>query len=106
MRKRAEELAKGRTERVTTGHLLAAIASLPGLAKDLLEERLDAEVLLKAARVTTDDANDALQRAVQRAREFAARSPQREPSAIHLLFALCQPGAAPRTAPSSSAAST
>jgi ATP-dependent Clp protease ATP-binding subunit ClpC len=91
LRRLAEELAKGRTERTTTGHLLAAIASQAGRAAELLSERrLDANVLLKAARVTTDDANDGVTRAVQRARELAARSPDREPSAIHLLFALCQ----------------
>ncbi len=87
----AESLAKGRTERTTTGHLLAAIASCPGGASDLLHERrLDVEVLLKAARVATDDATDGVNRAIQRAREFAQRSPGREPNAVHLLFALCQ----------------
>jgi ATP-dependent Clp protease ATP-binding subunit ClpC len=87
----AEEMAKGRGERVTTGHLLAAIASGSGVACELLNERrLDAEVLLKAARVLTDDHTDAVSRAIQRARELAARSPKREGSAIHLLFALCQ----------------
>jgi ATP-dependent Clp protease ATP-binding subunit ClpC len=91
LRRLAEELAKGRTERATTGHLLAAIASQPGRAAELLHDRrLDAEVLLKAARVTTDDATDGVTRAVQRARELAARSPDREPTAVHLLFALCQ----------------
>jgi ATP-dependent Clp protease ATP-binding subunit ClpC len=91
LRRLAEELANGRTERTTTGHLLAAVASQPGRAAELLRERrLDAEVLLKAARVTTDDATDGVARAVQRARELAARSPDREPTAIHLLFALCQ----------------
>jgi ATP-dependent Clp protease ATP-binding subunit ClpC len=91
LRKLAEELAKGRHERVTTGHLLTAIASKSGSAADLLKERrLDSEVLLKAARVLTDDATDAVTRAMQRARDFAARSPAREPSALHLLFALCQ----------------
>jgi ATP-dependent Clp protease ATP-binding subunit ClpC len=91
LRRLAEELAKGRTERTTTGHLLAAVASQPGCAADLLRERrLEAEVLLKAARVTTDDASDGVARAIQRARELAARSPDREPTAIHLLFALCQ----------------
>jgi ATP-dependent Clp protease ATP-binding subunit ClpC len=84
-------MAKGRSERPTTGHLLAAIASRPGGAADLLRERrLDAEVLLKAARVLTDDHTDAVSRAMQRARELAARSPSREPNAVHLLFALCQ----------------
>jgi ATP-dependent Clp protease ATP-binding subunit ClpC len=87
----AEEMAKKRGERVTTGHLLAAIASKASGAADLLKERrLDAEVLLKAARVLTDDHADAVARAMQRARELAARSPAREAKAVHLLFALCQ----------------
>jgi ATP-dependent Clp protease ATP-binding subunit ClpC len=91
LRKVADELAKGRGERVTTGHLLAAIASNPGSAAELLKERrLDAEVLLKAARVLTDDHADAVSRAFQRTRELAARSPSRDASGIHLLFALCQ----------------
>jgi len=91
LRKRADEMAKARGERVTTGHLLAAIASHAGGASELLKERrLDAEVLLKAARVLTDDHADAVSRAMQRARELAARSPSREAGAIHLLFALCQ----------------
>jgi ATP-dependent Clp protease ATP-binding subunit ClpC len=90
LRKLAEELAKGRA-RTTTGHLLAAIASRESGAADLLQERrLDVEVLVKAARVTTDDAADSVTRAIQRAREFASRSPGREPNAVHLLFALCQ----------------
>jgi ATP-dependent Clp protease ATP-binding subunit ClpC len=90
LRKLAEELARGRKERPTTGHLLAAIAQGPGIATDLLKERLlDADVLLKAARVVTDDASDAIQRAVQRARDFAARSISADPS-LHLLYALCQ----------------
>jgi ATP-dependent Clp protease ATP-binding subunit ClpC len=91
LRKLAEDLAKSRSERVTTGHLLAAIASQTGAAAELLRERrLDAEVLLKAARVLTDDDADAVARAMQRTREFAARSATREAGAIHLLFALCQ----------------
>ncbi len=56
LRKLADEMAKGRAERVTTGHVLAAIASTSGGAADLLKERrLDAEVLLKAARIFGDD---------------------------------------------------
>ncbi len=91
LRKLAEDLAKGRNERPTTGHLLAAIAARPGSAADLLKERrLDTEVLLKAARVTMDDATDGVAKALQRARDFAARTPDREPGAMHLLFALCQ----------------
>jgi ATP-dependent Clp protease ATP-binding subunit ClpC len=91
LRKLAEEMAKGRKERATTGHLLAAIAAGSGCAADLLRERrLDSEVLLKAARVLTDDNADAVSRAMQRARELAARSPVREVAATHLLYALCQ----------------
>ena len=91
LRKLAEELAHKRKERVTTGHLLAAIADHAGAASDLLKERLlDVDVLLKAARVVTDDVPDAIGRAVQRAREFASRSAWPEPSGIHLLYALCQ----------------
>ncbi|HXX67245.1 MAG TPA: ATP-dependent Clp protease ATP-binding subunit [Polyangiaceae bacterium] len=91
LRRLAEDMAKGRGERATTGHLLAAIAADRGSAAELLRERrLDSEVLLKAARVLGDDDADAVSRAVQRARELAARSPSREAGAIHLLFALCQ----------------
>jgi ATP-dependent Clp protease ATP-binding subunit ClpC len=91
LRKLAEDMAKRRGERATTGHLLAAIAAGAGSAADLLRERrLDAEVLLQAARVLTDDHTDAVTRAMQRARELAARSPLREVAGTHLLYALCQ----------------
>jgi ATP-dependent Clp protease ATP-binding subunit ClpC len=90
LRRLAEEMAKGRGERPTTGHLLAAIASSGGSAAELLKERrLDSEVLLKAARVLVDDHADAISRAFQRAREVAARSPVREAGAVHVLYALC-----------------
>jgi ATP-dependent Clp protease ATP-binding subunit ClpC len=91
LRRVAEDLAKQRGERATTGHLLAAIATKRSAAADLLKERrLDAEVLLKAARVVTDDARDALARTVERAIQFASRAQSQEPGAMHLLFALCQ----------------
>ena len=91
LRKLAEQLSAKRGEKTTTGHLLAAIASRPSMAGDLLRERrLDVEVLLKAARVLQDDAPDAISRGVQRARELASRAASREPQAIHLLYALCQ----------------
>jgi ATP-dependent Clp protease ATP-binding subunit ClpC len=91
LRRLAEELAARRKEKAGTGHLLAAVAQAPSLASDLLRDRrLDVEVLLKAARILTDDAADAVPRAVQRAREFASRSGAREPTALHLLYALCQ----------------
>jgi ATP-dependent Clp protease ATP-binding subunit ClpC len=91
LRRLADELAKGRSERVTTGHLLAAIAKKGGTPAELLRERrLDEDVLLRAARVLTDDSPDAVKVVLERAREFAARSGAREPSALHVLFALCQ----------------
>ncbi|MEO8877135.1 MAG: ATP-dependent Clp protease ATP-binding subunit [Polyangiaceae bacterium] len=91
LRRLADDLAEKRKERATTGHLLAAIASFPSPAADLLaERRLDADVLIKAARVHTDDARDAVSRVIQRARELAARGPKREAGSLHLLFALCQ----------------
>ena len=92
LRKVAEDMAKGRGERVTTGHLLAAIASNAGGAAELLKERrLDAEVLLKAARVLTDDHADAVSRAdPARARARGALARRATPAGMHLLFALCQ----------------
>jgi ATP-dependent Clp protease ATP-binding subunit ClpC len=91
LRRLAEELSARRKEKAGTGHLLAAVAQGPSAASDLLRERrLDVDVLLKAARILTDDSPDAVSRAVQRAREFATRSGAREPEALHLLYALCQ----------------
>ena len=89
LRRLAEELAHGRKERTTSGHLLAAIVSHPSQAAELLlERRLGAEVLLKAARATTDEEVDPLARAVQRARDFAGRMGTAAPGPIHLLLAL------------------
>ncbi len=91
IRRLAGDFARQRKERPSTGHLLAALASVAGPAQTLLSERrLEAEMLLKSARVTTDDATDAFELTVQRARDFACRSAIREPGAVHLLFALCQ----------------
>ncbi|HMI88287.1 MAG TPA: ATP-dependent Clp protease ATP-binding subunit [Polyangiaceae bacterium] len=89
LRRLAEELAHSRKERTTSGHLLAAIVSHPSQAAELLLERkLGPDILLKAARATTDEEPDPLARAVQRARELAARMGTSGPSAIHLLLAL------------------
>ena len=88
IRRKAEGLAGGR--HVTTGHLLAAIASTRSLAATTLKERrLDAEVLLQAARVLTDGRPDAAERAVQRAHQLAAGSHSRKPGGAHLLSVLC-----------------
>ncbi len=102
IRKAAEELAKARGERFSTAHVLAALSARPGDVSQLLaDRRLDGDTLLRAARVATDGSPDALLRAVQRAQEFAQRAVQRAPlargeldnrapTALHLLFALCQ----------------
>lgn len=102
IRKAAEDLAKTRGERFSTAHVLAALSGKPGdVAQLLADRRLDGDTLLRAARVATDGSPDAMVRAVQRAREFAQRALQRAPlakgeidnrapTALHLLFALCQ----------------
>ena len=102
IRKAAEELAKGRGERFSTAHVLAALSARPGDVSQLLaDRRLDGDTLLRAARVATDGSPDALLRAVTRAQDFAQRAVQRAPlargekdsrapNALHLLFALCQ----------------
>lgn len=93
LRRLAEDLAREKNQKPTTTHLLAAIASgKDDAAQLLLERRLDPEVLLKAARVTVDDAADAVGRALQKARELAGRSGvgRTEARGVHALFALCQ----------------
>ncbi len=94
LRRTAEDLAKQRGQKPTTTHLLAALASgRDDAAQLLLDRRLDAEVLLKAARVTVDDTTDAIGRAIQRARELArcGRGPGgADARSVHVLFSLCQ----------------
>jgi ATP-dependent Clp protease ATP-binding subunit ClpC len=89
LRRIAENLAAARRERVTSAHLLAAIASEVSVASELLaERRLSAEQLLRAARSSSDDERDPLVEAEQRARELAQRMRGPEPGALHLLVAL------------------
>src|SRR6476661_8528994 len=89
LRRLAEELASGRKERITSAHLLAAIASRESPAADLLAERaLTAERLLRAARASTDDEPDPIRRAIERAREIGSRMGALEPLGVHLLIAL------------------
>ncbi len=93
LRRAAEELARERGQKPTTTHLLAALArGHDDAAQLLLDRRLDAEVLLKAARITVDDAAHAIASALQRARELASRSGagRTEARSVHVLFALCQ----------------
>lgn len=93
LRKMCEALAATRKERVTSAHLLAAMASKPGPAADLLSDfGLDEARLLTAARASTDDLDDPLRKATQRAREVAARTRAPEPGAVHVLVALLNDG--------------
>jgi ATP-dependent Clp protease ATP-binding subunit ClpC len=89
LRKLAHELAHKRRERATSVHLLAAIATRGGPARDLLRERrLDDEALLKASRSFDEDVPDAISRSVTAARELAKRAAAPEPGGMHLLLAL------------------
>ena len=92
VRRLAEETARERGQKVTTTHLLAVLATgSDDAAQLLLERRLDPEVILRAARVTTDDQADGIARAISKAKEVAGRTGARgDARSIHLLFALCQ----------------
>lgn len=89
LRKHAQDLAVARKERVTSVHLLAAIAAGEGPAAELLRDRkLDEEVLLKASRSFDDEGPDPIGRLLAAARQVATRAPSPEPGALHLLLAL------------------
>jgi len=89
LRKLAQDLATRRKERLSSVHLLAAIASKDGPAGDLLRDRrLDEEAVLKASRSVDDEGPDPIGRAMGAAREVAKRATTKEPSALHLLLAL------------------
>ena len=92
LRRVAEDFAHERKQKPTTTHLLAAIAAGgDDAAQLLLDRRLDADVILSAARVATDDQTDAINRAISKAKEVAGRTGTRgEARSIHVLFALCQ----------------
>jgi ATP-dependent Clp protease ATP-binding subunit ClpC len=89
LRKHAQDLATARKERVTSVHLLAAIAAGEGPAGELLRDRkLDEDVLLKASRSFDDEGPDPIGRLLAAARQVATRAPSPEPGALHLLLAL------------------
>jgi ATP-dependent Clp protease ATP-binding subunit ClpC len=89
LRKHAQDIATGRKERMTSVHLLAAVASTEGPAGDLLRScRLDAEGVLKASRSFDDEGPDPVGRLFAAAREHSVRGPTAEPTALHLLLAL------------------
>jgi ATP-dependent Clp protease ATP-binding subunit ClpC len=85
----ADELAQQQKERVSSAHLLAAIAARPSPACDLLRERkLGVEELLRAARGIEEELEDPLKACLQRAREIASRMGDGDAAAVHLLVAL------------------
>ncbi len=95
VRKLAEDLAKKRGERVSTGHLLCVLSTQKHPCAELLaERRLTEDVLLRGVRVAQDDLPDAIQRVFERARDAASRhqtqATRSEISPFHILFALCQ----------------
>lgn len=88
-KRRAEESAKARRERVTSAHLLAAIAGEDGPAARLLTERgLSDERLLRAARASTDEIAEPVRDALAHAKEVAERMRAPDVDAVHLLIAL------------------
>ncbi len=89
LRKLAQEVAAARKERMTTVHLIAAIAAGSSPAGELLRDRrLDEESLLKASRSFDDEGPDPIGRVLGAARQVATRHPSPEPTALHLLLAL------------------
>lgn len=89
LRKHAQEIAAVRNERMTTVHLLAAIAAGAGPAADLLRDRrLDEEALLKASRSFDDEGPDPIGRVFAASRQVGTRAPSAEPTSLHLLLAL------------------
>ena len=85
----ADELAQQQKERVSSAHLLAAIAARPSPACDLLRERkLGVEELLRAARGIEEELEDPIKACLQRAREIAGRMGDGDAAAVHLLVAL------------------
>ncbi|MET0793359.1 MAG: ATP-dependent Clp protease ATP-binding subunit, partial [Polyangiaceae bacterium] len=85
----ADELAQQQKERVSSAHLLAAIAARPSPACDLLRERkLGTEELLRAARGIEEELDEPIKACLQRAREIAGRMGDGDAAAVHLLVAL------------------
>jgi ATP-dependent Clp protease ATP-binding subunit ClpC len=89
LRKLAKQTADTRRESLTTAHLLVAVASRTSPAADLLIDRkLDVETLMRLARASTEDSQDAISKVIRDATSIARNSGAREATAIHLLLAL------------------
>ena len=106
IRKLAQEIAAARKERVTSVHLLAAIARGEGPAGEILRERrLDEEALLKASRAFDDDGPDPIGRVLAAARDRPRNRPRPSPARC-TSCSRCSPiGRARRTARSCTRAS-
>jgi ATP-dependent Clp protease ATP-binding subunit ClpC len=98
LKKLAESLAERQKDRLTSAHLLAAIASQATPAALLLTERkLGLEEVLRLGRSVPDDLADAVAAMLAKAHAVAVRMGRTRASAEHLLVALLsEPRAAAR----------
>jgi ATP-dependent Clp protease ATP-binding subunit ClpC len=98
LRQLAEDLAGRQKDRLTSAHLLAAVAARPGPASQLLAERkLGAEEILRLGRSVPDDFPDGVRELLGKAHAVGARMGRTRASAEHLLVALLgEPRAAAR----------
>jgi ATP-dependent Clp protease ATP-binding subunit ClpC len=98
LRQLAEDLAGRQKDRLTSAHLLAAIAARPSPAALLLNERkLGLDEILRLGRNVPDDFADAVRVLLGKAHAVAARMGKTRASAEHLLVALLgEPRAAAR----------
>ncbi len=94
----AEDLAGRQKDRLTSAHLLAAIAARPSPAALLLQERkLSLDEILRLGRSVPDDFSDSVRQLLAKAHAIAARMGRTRASAEHLLIALLgEPRAAAR----------
>jgi ATP-dependent Clp protease ATP-binding subunit ClpC len=94
----AEDLAGRQKDRLTSAHLLAAIAARPSPAALLLHERkLALDDILRFGRSVPDDFTDSVRQLLAKAHAIAARMGRTRASAEHLLIALLgEPRAAAR----------
>ena len=89
LQEQAEELASRRDEPLTTAHLLAAIATSPSAAADLMQERkLTVDRIMTAASGLTDTCKKPVPKALGRARELARRMSAPVATTAHVLIAL------------------
>jgi ATP-dependent Clp protease ATP-binding subunit ClpC len=85
----AEDLAGRQKDRLTSAHLLAAIAARPSPAGLLLQERkLHLDEILRLGRSVPDDFADSVRSLLSKAHAIGARMGRTRASAEHLLVAL------------------